>query len=68
MAVDKTFAQLVVAMGGLKENPDDESDGIWSLRRKLTDDLEIGLTIPSYRASLTKEEIDYLLRFGLVRY
>lgn len=64
-AVDQEFAQEIERLGGLKEKPEDESDGIWSIRRKLTDDLEIGLEIPSYKASLSAQEIKYLQEFGL---
>jgi len=63
--VDSAFAQKIADMGGLKEDPEKESDGIWALRRKLTDDLEVGLEIEAYRNSLSAEEIDYLQRFGL---
>ncbi len=64
-SVDAEFVQEIERLGGLKEKPEDETDGIWSIRRKLTDDLEIGLEIPEYKNSLSPQEIAYLQKFGL---
>ncbi len=65
ISVDVEFAKEIESLGGLKEKSEDESDWIWSIRRKLTDDLEIGLEIPAYKDSLSAQEIEYLQKFGL---
>lgn len=60
---DPDFAREIERLGGLKENADEESEGIWSLRRKLVDDLEVvaASTLSTYRGDLS----EYLGRWGI---
>ena len=62
---DMEFEGMITNMGGLKGDAEEESDGIWALRRKLVDDLEVGLEIPEYRDTLTEKEKLFLEQYGL---
>jgi len=57
--VDGAFAQRVQELGGLKESPEQESEGIWSLRRKLVDDLEV-VALSTFEPGRRQALMDYL--------
>ncbi len=69
IAVDAAFKAEVERLGGINQENSvkaarGESNGIKALRRKLTDDLEVGLSIKEYSESLTDQEKQYIREFG----